>query len=896
MHCEAVVAFDPAFSNGEGFFEAQFAKETTLSLISRAGRGLVRVLLSFPFEVDLPPLLEGVKVELVSLPRGSSFGAFVNKALERVSPEASAVAILSHRAKVVLGEWLERLTTPLFFGEEPFWATGPLLDYPIGDQWEGAEREGEGPWETNFLSKHFMVLRGEALRRLGKFPEEGRLAGAEDLDLCIRILVLGGRLAVVGEVRVDLGPPPASPKGLPFPWKGKEGLKEKWGWKADLASHGPSAIRALLRIGRLELAVSLTRRWRASGVKVDFENFVGGLLLSGRFEEARRAISLLEEAFGEEAFVLNLKGLLAEAERLPEEARRCFEEAHRKAPVWAPPIKNLGLLAIKKGNLREALALLEKAFLLNPSDKATFDLLVSLGKKLRRPKVVIPPQPTISLCMIAKDEAQNLPECISSFRGAFDQFILVDTGSSDGTPEIARALGAEVHFFKWREDFSSARNFSLSKAKCSWILVVDADDRLEPGGAEEIRRLARDFNFHAYLLRQEILFRSDPWGPRRVVLYKPRLFRNLPQFRFEGAIHEDIFPSIQRAGGKARLAEVTIKHVGYLSSEVLMEKLERNLRILLKERARSPSPRIDSYIGRTLMDMGRSEEAVKWLERSTEAMSPLDPSFVPSVLALSKALSLLGKVGKAISSLKRAISRLHLFGPLWLALGEAWERTANWEEARKAYFSALLCPPEPLPLWVEEDFPFEALLRMGLLYFKFGQFKEAREWLERAVSDFPKAKEPLVLLALLFSLEGKVRETEETLRRAKGVEGGWALLERCARAKVLSLKGRKQEALKLLREIHPEPAAPPVAFLLWGEVAYECGNLKEAEEALRKALEMDPSFIQARNDLAVVLFEQGRVREAITQLRTVLALAPGFELAKENLFLIARVLNGKSEE
>ena len=95
-------------------------------------------------------------------------------------------------------------------------------------------------------------------------------------------------------------------------------------------------------------------------------------------------------------------------------------------------------------------------------------------------------RPRISLCMIVRNEAQNLPGCLAPVHDLVDEIIVVDTGSTDRTPEIAREWGAQVFDFCWIDDFSAARNESLRHATGDYILWLDADDRLD---SENVRRL-----------------------------------------------------------------------------------------------------------------------------------------------------------------------------------------------------------------------------------------------------------------------------------------------------------------------------------------------------------------------------------------------------------------------
>ncbi len=89
---------------------------------------------------------------------------------------------------------------------------------------------------------------------------------------------------------------------------------------------------------------------------------------------------------------------------------------------------------------------------------------------------------TLSLCMIVKDEAKNLPRALASVKDLADEIIVLDTGSGDDTPMIAAAAGAKVNFLMWGDDFAIARNASLDQATQDWILVLDADETLTGAG------------------------------------------------------------------------------------------------------------------------------------------------------------------------------------------------------------------------------------------------------------------------------------------------------------------------------------------------------------------------------------------------------------------------------
>ena len=94
----------------------------------------------------------------------------------------------------------------------------------------------------------------------------------------------------------------------------------------------------------------------------------------------------------------------------------------------------------------------------------------------------------LTFCIIVKNEEKNLPRCLASVKNVVDEIVVLDTGSTDRTPEIAQEFGAKVHYFEWCNDFAAARNVSLKYVTGDWVLVLDADEYLSPKIAPHIRQ------------------------------------------------------------------------------------------------------------------------------------------------------------------------------------------------------------------------------------------------------------------------------------------------------------------------------------------------------------------------------------------------------------------------
>ncbi len=236
--------------------------------------------------------------------------------------------------------------------------------------------------------------------------------------------------------------------------------------------------------------------------------------------------------------------------------------------------------------------------------------------------------------MIVRNEEANIADCLKSAAGVADDVVVVDTGSTDATREIAGRLGARVIEFPWVDDFAAARNESLRHAAGDWILWLDADDRLDEENRRRLRALVdglREENI-AYVMK--CLCLSAPGEQGETVVDHVRLFRNHPEIRWRYRVHEQILPSIRRLGGEVRWSDVVIRHVGYQDPALRRRKLERDLRLLHREHQDSPDDPFTLFnLGSVYQEMERFEEALTMLSRSLDRSSPND-SIVRKLYAL----------------------------------------------------------------------------------------------------------------------------------------------------------------------------------------------------------------------------------------------------------------------
>jgi glycosyltransferase involved in cell wall biosynthesis len=228
----------------------------------------------------------------------------------------------------------------------------------------------------------------------------------------------------------------------------------------------------------------------------------------------------------------------------------------------------------------------------------------------------------LSLCMLVKNEERNLPRCLDSVGDLAGEVIVVDTGSTDATPGIAASYGAKVVPFDFSfVDFAAARNQALARATGRWILVLDADETLDRASGPMIESLiARDENAGYFLERHN--YSSDSAKATRD--YVVRLFRNCPNHRYRGRVHEIVDASIVEAGGRLTKTGIRIDHNYASDRDARRRRNHWYIEILKEEIAADPSDdsRLD-FLAAEYHQLEMFNEAAKIAERIVQ-LRPLD--------------------------------------------------------------------------------------------------------------------------------------------------------------------------------------------------------------------------------------------------------------------------------
>jgi glycosyltransferase involved in cell wall biosynthesis len=219
----------------------------------------------------------------------------------------------------------------------------------------------------------------------------------------------------------------------------------------------------------------------------------------------------------------------------------------------------------------------------------------------------------LSICLITRNEEQFLAGCLDSVRPVANEIVLVDTGSIDRTVEIAREHGCRVLHRVWDDDFAAARNAGIAAARGSWILCIDADERLDNPAALLPALLAAPAEAGGFFIERHDVVTDPENGQTDVYpIGILRLFRNHPDIRYEGIVHERPNETVIRAGFQINsLTTLKLTHlVNHLSRERLEAKQRKYLRLLDLELERDPGNSWARYYrGKTLWFLRRLEEA-----------------------------------------------------------------------------------------------------------------------------------------------------------------------------------------------------------------------------------------------------------------------------------------------
>ncbi|MDD5435631.1 MAG: tetratricopeptide repeat protein [Nitrospira sp.] len=426
----------------------------------------------------------------------------------------------------------------------------------------------------------------------------------------------------------------------------------------------------------------------------------------------------------------------------------------------------------------------------------------------------------LSLCMIARDEEEFISTAISSVSEIADDIVVVDTGSTDSTVEIARKFNARVFPFKWNKDFSEAKNFSISKAIGDWILVLDADEIISKRDIYTLLALTKGGDYFGYSLIQRTYCEKSNlvgWVPNPMDYeegevfsgFHPsslvRLFRNDHRIRFTGKIHELVEVSMLDYGLRFQDTAIPIHHFGMTRGE--------------------------GHFRNKLIQYAELEET-----RAREDLKKID--LLVRAATIYREMGLFKKAGLLLDEV---IATKPYCGDAYHELAVLSEKTGDYIKTEEFYLKALVCDrANPV---IQYNY--------GNYLSKKGRNKEAVKYLLKVISAKPEHFNAHYILAEIFFKTGEFHKSLTHFREVIRIYPANSKA-RHNLGVVYYTMGNKQEASEEFSEairINPEYAAP--RFYL-GLIYAECGWIENARKEIEISLIYDPDNTEARRVLELI--------------------------------------------
>lgn len=256
---------------------------------------------------------------------------------------------------------------------------------------------------------------------------------------------------------------------------------------------------------------------------------------------------------------------------------------------------------------------------------------------------------TLSLCMIVKNEEDVLERCLSSFKGLFNEIIIVDTGSSDSTKQIAHKFTNSIYDFKWINDFSAARNYSFSLAKSDFVMWLDADDVITPTELEKLKKLKDNLTSKTDVVMLKYAVAFDEQNNTTFSYYRERILNRSKNFVWEDPVHEVITPR-----GNIEYANIQIEH-----RKVKPTAEGRNLKIYeeLINQKQPLKPRQMFYFARELYFNNKINRAIIMFKKFLKTSNGYKENYIEACLNLSKC----HQINKNFSSAKQSLFNSFMF-------------------------------------------------------------------------------------------------------------------------------------------------------------------------------------------------------------------------------------------
>lgn len=330
--------------------------------------------------------------------------------------------------------------------------------------------------------------------------------------------------------------------------------------------------------------------------------------------------------------------------------------------------------------------------------------------------------PSISLCMIVKNEEKVLSRCLESVRELVEEIIIVDTGSTDGTKKVAERYTDKIFDFTWQDDFSAARNYSFRQATMEYILWLDADDVILPPDRLKFQHLKETLEPSVDVVMMPYHAALDQQGRPTFTYLRERLCKRIRNFQWVEPVHEYLAYT-----GNVIVSDVCITHLKESSSDP-----ERNLKIYRKilSQGGKLSSRGLYYYARELKDHGMYDEAIRRFSEFLESNRGWVEDNINACLGLAHCYREIGDHRRSLMALLKTFSYDSPRAEACCEIGYHFKNSGHPEQAIFWFELALKLkkPEQPMGFLVEDCWGFLPAIELCVLYDQIGDKEKALEY------------------------------------------------------------------------------------------------------------------------------------------------------------------------
>ena len=434
--------------------------------------------------------------------------------------------------------------------------------------------------------------------------------------------------------------------------------------------------------------------------------------------------------------------------------------------------------------------------------------------------------------IIVKNAESTIELCLDSIWSIADEIIVVDTGSSDGTLEKIKKYDIHSYTFEWQDDFSAARNYAASHSTGDWILIIDADETVEVDRQTVDERMNTDAEGYWVTVKNFLSNDLTQANSQRNL----RMFRNRPEYTFQGRIHEQIIPSIlqKHSIDKVRESSMLIHHFGYLPQFTKKhEKSQRNIKLLELALKEEPDQPFYFYnLGVEYARISNIDQSIIYLKKCIENEHEKASYLHHAYYLLADNLVEKTEFDQAIVWLQKGIHLYSNYTDLHYLLGNTYLKQYRYEEALQSYYRAIELGDSPTKyISVSGVGGYLSHFQVGVIYQKLGYIKEALQRYMLCIqvrSSFEPAVEKIA--QCLVEMKASTHDFSQHLKKIANESGVQAILI----VRALCQIGRYEDAVPFIRTIESESL--PVLSLKNG-IFMKTGQCLEALQIQKKALQ-----------------------------------------------------------